>query len=334
MRKLIVFGNGLGMSIAPMAYDLRLVMTKVWRGDCLTDDQRGLMRACLPNGQTEPNSEDQLATLQDIVAACETLLGVGSEGDQHWLTDHGQNFPAAVQRFAFEVSREMYVATHPSGPLEGQPCELPGAFAGPLSEFVRNSQSHVATLNYDGLLVKAFRQAGLFEGNLPNLRDGFENGTFERTNLFRAGEFGGWYMHLHGCPLFRDKGSQTFGKLSERTLTRDTSRLVNVGTHIVLTHAQQKPAVIRASRLLETYWEFLRLALDEVAEVILLGYSGNDNHLNRLIAQRAASKPIRVVEWLGAGSATIREPFWRTQLGGDNVNLVQKEDVLLFDDWT
>ena len=107
----------------------------------------------------------------------------------------------------------------------------------------------------------------------------------------------------------------------------------NVGTHIVLTHALQKLSVISGSILLGTYWEFLRLAIDEAKEVILLGYSGNDNHLNRLIAQRAAEKPIRVVEWLGAGAAAMREPFWRSQLGGDNVTLIQKEDVLLFTDW-
>ncbi|WP_145916912.1 hypothetical protein [Erythrobacter sp. QSSC1-22B] len=334
MRKLLIFGNGLGMSISPLAFDLRLVMTKVWRGQFLSDEQRELMMACLPAGLTEPSSEDQLATLQEIVAACETLLKIRSEGPQHWLTEQGQDFPNAVQRFAFEVSRAMYVAKHPHGLNEGESCGLPGHFAGPLNEFVRTSQSHVATLNYDGLLVRSFRQAELFNGAPPILRDGFVDDTFARTNLFREGEFGGWYMHLHGCPLFRDKGVETFGKLSEASLRRDTSRLKGVGTHVVLTHAMQKPSVISASRLLETYWEFLRLAIDEASEVVLLGYSGNDNHLNRLIAQRAADKPIRVVEWLGAGAATLREPFWKTQLGGNNVTLVQKEDVLLFTDWT
>lgn len=333
MRKLIIFGNGLGMSISPQAFDLRLVMTRVWRSKCLTDEQRELMRACLPEGLAQPTSEDQLATLQEMVAACEKLLTIKSNGDQHWLTAQGREFPAAVHRFAFEVSREMYVAKHLQGPLEGELCELPLEFAGNLSAFVRASQSHIATLNYDGLLLKTFRQTGLFDGTSPTLRDGFVDNTFSRTNLFRQAEVGGWYMHLHGCPLFRDKGVETFGKLSERSLIRDTSQLKNVGNHIVLTHALQKPGVISASPLLETYWEFLRLAIDEASEVILLGYSGNDNHLNRLIAQRAAEKPIRVVEWLGAGTATIREPFWRTQLGGNNVNLVQKEDVLLFSDW-
>ena len=333
MRKALVFGNGLGMAVSPHAFDLRNVMTRVWRGTCLTNDQRRLMSACLPEGLTQPSSEDQLATLQEIVAACETLLTVRSNDDQHWLTEQGQQFPNAVYRFAFEVSKEMYTAKHAEGPKEGEACSLPAEFSSPLCDFVRTSQSHVATLNYDGLLLKSFRNAELFSGPLPSLRDGFVEGTFSRTNLFRETETGGWYMHLHGCPLFRSKGLEKFEKLSEITLNRNTSRLVNVGQHIVLTHAQQKPSVISGSALLETYWEFLRLAIDEASEVLVLGYSGNDNHLNRLIAQRAAEKPIRVIEWLGAGTAAIREPFWKTQLGGNNVTLVQKENVLLFTDW-
>lgn len=333
MRKVLVFGNGLGMSISPVAYDLRTVMTRVWGGDTLSDEQRQLMNACLPEDVSQPTSEEQLATLQDTVAACETLLAIRPSSNQHWLTQQGQNFPDAVHRFAFEVAREMYIATHVEEGVEGEACKLPPDFSGPLSEFVRLSQSHVATLNYDGLLSTAFHSAGLLGKKNPVLRDGFIDDTFSRTNLFRKGELGGWYMHLHGSPLFRDKGKETFGKLSERSLKRDTSRLINVGNHVVLTHALQKPNVISGSELLQTYWEFLRLAIDEAAEVILLGYSGNDNHLNRLVAQRAADKPIRVVEWLGAGAATIREPFWRTQLGGNNVTLVQKENVLDFVDW-
>jgi len=333
MRKVLIFGNGIGMSISPVSYDLRNVMTRVWRGNCLTDEQRQLMSACLPEGLTQPSSEDQLATLQEIVGACETILNVRSNGQQHWLTHQGQHFPSAVHRFAFEVSKEMYTAKYEEGDREGQLCELPSSFSAPLSEFVRTTHSHVATLNYDGLLLKAFRSAGLFDKEAPVLRDGFINNSFARTNLFRVAESGGWYLHLHGCPLFRDKGKETFGKLSERSLIGDTSRLANVGNHIVLTHAFQKLSVISSSTLLETYWEFLRLALDEAGAVVILGYSGNDIHLNRLIAQRAADKPIRVVEWLGAGPASIREPFWQKQLGGINVQLTQKENLLNFTEW-
>lgn len=333
MRKLAIFGNGLGMAIAPNAYELRAAMSQVWFEDILSDNHRDLIRTCLPEGKTRPSSENELARLQDTVAACETLLDLPAAGINHWLTDCGQQFPAAVQRFAFEVSRKIFNATYDAGDLVGDPCRIPTSFANPLTNFVEDSQSHIATLNYDALLSSTLSDAGLLSEQDGLLRDGFIDGLFTRSNLFRPSERGGWYMHLHGSPLFRGKGKNRFTKLAPSTLRKDTRNLLNVGAHIVLTHASQKSRVIAASEILDTYWEFLRLALDEAREVILFGYSGNDIHLNQMIAQRAAEKPIRVVEWLGAGKAEIREPFWRGQLGGQNVELVQKEHVLNFADW-
>lgn len=40
----------------------------------------------------------------------------------------------------------------------------------------------------------------------------------------------------------------------------------------------------------------------------------------------------RIIEWLGAGKREDRLKFWAGQLGG-SVELVQKEDVLTFNDW-
>jgi hypothetical protein len=57
-----------------------------------------------------------------------------------------------------------------------------------------------------------------------------------------------------------------------------------------------------------------------------------DTHLNQLIAQKRGDKPVRVVEWLGAGYEDLRAPFWAAQLGGP-VKLTLKEDVLNFADW-
>jgi hypothetical protein len=90
--------------------------------------------------------------------------------------------------------------------------------------------------------------------------------------------------------------------------------------------------MIEASEILQRCWQFLRRAIDESAEIVLFGYSGNDTHLNQLIAQKRSSKLVRVVEWLGAGFEDVRKPFWDEQLGGE-VSLVLKEDILTFTDW-
>lgn len=332
MRKVFIFGNGLGMSISPDAYNLTSVMSDVWENGDLDDAQKGLISTCLPTGAERPTSEEQLATLQDTVGACEVLLGVRDTGAGHWLSEQGRQFPDAVRRFSFLVARGMFLAKHPTGNNIGQRCILPAEFLQPLVDQIQASQSHVATLNYDGLLSSALSDAGLFDGSNPTMLDGFSGSKFDRTNLFRKNSHGAWYLHLHGCPLFVDKGTTTIGKIFPGSLVGKPGSPKRVGKHIVLTHFKHKPKIIETSDILSVYWEFLEMAIDESEEVLMFGYSGNDAHLNRLISQVRGNKSIRVVEWLGAGNRTLRQAFWKEQLGGD-VDLNLLEDVLTFRGW-
>lgn len=331
MRKVFIFGNGLGMALAPEVYNLTAVMSTVWSKNLITEEQKSLIRACLPESTEEPSSEEQLAKLQEIVAACEILLDIRPTPDGHWLSLKGKNFPDAVHRFAFEVARQMFIATYSEGGKKGQPYELPEQFLSRLIEVIENTQSHVATLNYDGLLSSSFEKAGIL-GNETILRDGFVDSKFAPTNLFRPKERGGWYLHLHGCPLFVDREKSKPSKLMLSTIHRNTKALKHIGRHIVLTHVAHKRSIIAASEILTAYWQFLKRALDESGEIVIFGYSGNDVHLNQLIAQKRGNKRIKVIEWLGAGYEEFRRPFWEGQLGG-NVELHLREDVLAFNDW-
>ncbi|MDH0611938.1 MULTISPECIES: SIR2 family protein [unclassified Agrobacterium] len=331
MRKLFIFGNGLGMALAPDVYNLNSVMTSAWDNKYLTETQKKLILACLPDDVSKPTSEEQLAKLQEIVGACEVLLGIRPVAFGHWLSPHGQEFPNAVHQFAFEVAKQMFLAKHKQGSQVGEPCRLPTDFVKSLIKKVEETQSHVATLNYDGLLSSAFEMAGVL-GDGKVLRDGFIDQKFDTRNLFRHREEGGWYLHLHGCPLFVDREKSKPSKLAASSLTRNLGQLKHVGRHIVLTHVTHKRTIIAGSEILSTYWEFLKRALDESQEIVIFGYSGNDTHLNQLIAQKRADKLVRVVEWLGAGYEDLRGPFWAAQLGGP-VNLTLKEDVLTFADW-
>lgn len=331
MRKIYIFGNGLGMALAPDVYNLTGVMTSVWSKDLLTETQKKLIMACLPDGADMPSHEEQLAKLQEIVGACEVLLGIRPTDYGHWLSPHGQSFPDAVHRFAFEVARQMFLAKYTQGQNAGDSCRLPGEFVASLITAIEATQSHVATLNYDGLLSSSFEDAGIL-GTEKLLRDGFSEQKFDTKNLFRHKEQGGWYLHLHGCPLFVNRDKSKPHKLASSSLLRNTKSLKHVGRHIVLTHVAHKRAIIEASEILQTYWQFLRRALDESGEIILFGYSGNDAHLNQLIAQKRSNKTVKVVEWLGAGYEDVRGPFWEAQLGGP-VNLVLKEDILTFTAW-
>ena len=331
MRKVLVFGNGLGMALDPSAFELQGAMNLAWSDTALEVADKELIAACLPSGTIQPSSEEQLGTLQEVVGACEVLLGVHRMGGDHWLTEVGQGFPEAVYRFSFLVARHMYLAKH-SGENNGERCTLPREFVERLAQFIADTSSHVATLNYDGLLSRALSGKGLLDCDDPLLLNGFVSSKFERSNLFRKNGKGAWYLHLHGSPLFADRDKSRPYKLSESSL-RSTSRIVrNAGKHVVLTHFRHKPKLIEASAILSTYWEFLERAIDEAEGITLFGYSGNDQHLNRLISQTRSEKDVTVVEWLGTGTKAIRKAFWAEQLGG-GVELRLLEDVLTFSDW-
>src|SRR5699024_11067187 len=100
---------------------------------------------------------------------------------------------------------------------------------------------------------------------------------------------------------------------------------------IVLTHFRHKIMVISSSKLLLTYWQLLTEAFDESEEIILFGYSGVDEHLNDLI-KAISKKPVKVVEWAGAGDQEDRNSHWSSALGR-NVYLVQCDSILNFHDW-
>ena len=290
------------------------------------------MSACLPNGAKTPNSEEQLETLQDMVSACEVLLDVKLGEEEHWLTLEGQKFPEAVHNFSFLVARAMHLAHRIKEGNQSKRCKLPEDFVTPLRDAVRENHCHVATLNYDGLLSSALSTLTPQESAEPILFDGFVDGKFDRVNLFRTKSRGGWYLHLHGCPLFVDRSKAKPQKMSERTLIRKSKSLKNVGKHVVLTHFERKPGVIARSEILSTYWEFLERAIEESEEIYFFGYSGNDRHLNRLVAQKRSNKRVQVIEWLGVGNKPIREKFWAEQLG-DAVEIDLREDVLTFANW-
>ncbi|WP_197524352.1 SIR2 family protein [Novosphingobium resinovorum] len=315
------------MALAPEVFSLYSAMSKVWDGDIISYDQKQLIRSCLPEEADRPVSEEQLGQLQETVSACEKLLRIRPNHPGHWLSSQGQAFPDAVHRFAFEVARHIFNAETSSG----TPYSLPQNFCDNLTSFIRKTESHVATLNYDGLLSSAFEQAEILTKS-GALRDGFLNEKFDKSNLFRKSEQGSWYLHLHGCPLFSSPDKSKITKLKRSSLRRSSSGLKNVGRHIVLTHAVHKRSIIDSSEILKIYWEFLKIAIDESDEIVLFGYSGNDIHLNQIINQRRKSKKVRVIEWLGAGFEDARVEFWDSQLGG-NTELVLKEDILTFSNW-
>lgn len=317
-RKIIFFGNGLGMALDADHFLLQNALTGVWnKEDFLREEQKQLIEMCIGRPGA-PEGEHELDLLHRAVTYCKALNAIG-DGEVHWLTPDGQNFPEFTSIYMHKVATRLHN-------YNGQ---LPGGFEHSLVEFIRNTNSHVATLNYDKLLYNSFIDNGIVGGYDRSLVDGMRDGGFSSEALERKYDRNyGFYLHLHGSPLFINKNGHVI-KLSRDMLTEETNE---PSEHIVLTHVKHKPSVIAASQVLSTYWDYLQFALSESEEIIFFGYSGFDDHLNVLLRPYLVSKQLRVVEWSGSGEQQEREQYWLGKLG-HRVIVERLDNITDFINW-
>ncbi|EKN4068024.1 hypothetical protein [Yersinia enterocolitica] len=321
MRKLIIFGNGLGMAIDPVHFSLTNALNSVWQDDLfLNDIQRRQISYCIPADEPRcPQSENELDRLHIVKTCCNILNNIEVGAEIHWLSNNGREFPELCQRFIYRVATKLHCYNG----------DLPRSFIDSLSIFVRRTRTHIATLNYDKVLYGSFIDNGILNGYSGTLVDGMLNSGFEASNLEREyqNDFG-YYLHLHGSPLFIDD-EDTCYKLQRHEIERN----YNVsGKHIVLTHIKHKPAVISDSKVLRAYWQYLTFSLNEITEVIIFGYSGLDVHLNDKLRMYKDRVRFKVVEWDGAGSQEVREQFWN-RLMGNAVELIRLPNITSFTEW-
>lgn len=318
VRKLLIFGNGLGMAIDHEHFSLTNALTDVWENyDFLDDAEKELIERCLEH-EGAPEGEHELDTLYQAVTHCSELSRIG-DGDIHWLTEYGLDFPNITSIYLHKVATRLHE-------FDGN---LPIGFENSVVDYVRETKSHVATLNYDKLLYQSLIENEILSGFDGTLVDGMLNRGFDEKALERRyGKDFGYYLHLHGSPLFYEhRGNVRKWQRHELDIYRDEA-----SKHIVLTHVRRKPSVIASSKVLSTYWSYLSFALAEAEEIILFGYSGMDDHLNLMLRPYRAIKNIKVVEWSGAGNEGERERYWWRIFNG-SVDLVRLDDITSFRDW-
>lgn len=317
-RCAIVIGNGLGMAMDSRYFSLSTGLSAIWAGTSSFDEnQKQLVISAIPglSSTSPPQSEDQLDTLQVAIVAADFLRSFESTTVK-WLSDGSRQLPQAFRRFVHEVGVYFYSSRR----------VLPERFVASLAKFVSDTKSHVATLNYDNLLYDAFVQAEVLNGYNGVLLDGFRRNGFDKKNLHRRFvSRHGWYLHLHGSPLY----------IGNKKLMGDDRRQLKPTdkSHIVLSHVKHKPLIIESSGILSEYWSTFEAALCESHKVILFGYSGCDIHLNETLCSRCRQKPIHVIEWRAGMNGTVRQQYWHDQLKNCPVVLHQMDSILDFDAW-
>ena len=194
-RSIVIFGNGLGMALAPNYFALSNGLESVWNNtNLLSQEHKTLIVSAIEGTTPEapPSSEDQLDKLQVAIIAADFLRRLDI-GETSWLTDQAKELPSAFKQYIHEVA----IHFHNSGQ------KLPAKFLSPLSDYIKTTKSHVCTLNYDNLLYDGLRDTKVLDGYRGPLIDGFWREGFDDDHLERKimSEHG-WYMHLHGSPLF------------------------------------------------------------------------------------------------------------------------------------
>ncbi|QUM75523.1 SIR2 family protein [Moritella sp. 24] len=307
------------MALNHQYFSLARGLATVWQGTEHFDDakKRLIIGSIEDVGEHEsPQGEHQLEKLQIAIVASDYLKSLETEDSPSWLTEDAAQLPVAYKKFMHEVAFYFHQSDS----------YLPAPFLASLSNYIRESKSHIATLNYDNLLYDGLKDHGVLSG-FDLLIDGFTRGLgFSSHNLDRhRPRTQAWYMHLHGSPLYQGNRKLL---CEERNNVQGHEK-----SHIVLTHVKHKPMIIDSSPILSEYWRRLPTALNEVSCVVLIGYSGEDVHLNRKILEHSREKNIHIIEYLGSGTRAERRVYWARKLPNMNITLHQPESILEFVDW-
>ena len=329
--KTIVFGNGLGMALNNTHFSLESAFKSADESSALDDTQKELIslvkRLFAQNGM--PQKEEHLGILHQAVNATHLLSSLGQSGSD-FLTANGKMLPTAANSYITRVALHFWNKDH----SKQKDYELPPNFSNSLIEFVKGS-AHVVTLNYDGLLYNSLNE--LMGGYNGWLIDGMLDRGFESQNLepINGGRKHGWYLHLHGSPLFYDDPKTKLPKKFSRIDSKFAADTV-LRRHIVLSAFDQKLGIISQSNLLSAYWSFFERALAMSDAIILCGYSGSDGHINEAIKKSVNdatklrnNKKIIVVEWNGG----ITKMDWKTNLNTSNCHFEHflMDNILEFD---
>ena len=90
-RKIIIFGNGLGMALDSDYFLLENALKYIWNKDkFLSKTQKELILNCIQS-KNIPKDENELEKLHIAVNACNTLNNFSSD-NMHWLSDDGKTF--------------------------------------------------------------------------------------------------------------------------------------------------------------------------------------------------------------------------------------------------
>jgi hypothetical protein len=328
----IIIGNGLGMAVKADYFPLEKGLQKAWSN--LDNDTQSRIKTLLTAGD-DLLTEQQLEKHYEVIQLCARLERFEDHNQLKWLDDKARDFPIKFRELIEDTAWHFL-------DYNGDQTQL-NPLLEDLKFFINHNYTHIATLNYDKLIYGNFIDTEIMDGYNGELVDGFYSSGFHPHNLTRAfGRQFGWYLHLHGSPLFytcTKTGAYKKTQLKDSKADRKTQGLRE---HIVLCNTNLKSSQISQSDVLLTYWYYFRAALDKSDTVIIFGCSGDDFHVNKEISDwfrnsnNHQNKKIKIIEYADSKfTQEQRQQFWSSALNlsnkyFSNKNLIRLPSILKY----
>ncbi len=283
---LILIGNGINCAaVDDDSFNLKTGMEYSWEQIQQNKDLVELIKDI--TGKSKPETEEQLKAIQENILAINSIKQAQAKLHPTLRGDfeNAEIFKNDYSKYLLDVAKYFYNKS-----LDLQNNNKYKAFLNNLATFIKenhsqNSRTNIATLNYDAGLYQGLLALGIMKEYYDTtcLVDGFwsqKKGGFKDSNLVRkesnTNNFG-WYLHLHGSPIFySDKDNIHKAKLEE--VDKFTAE------HLILCSPSQKYETIMYSELLSEYLHYFKQAVVEAKNIIVIGYGGDDLHINDIIS--------------------------------------------------
>lgn len=328
----IIIGNGLGMAIDPTHFLIQTGIEKAWNEVNFKTQER--IKKLVTN-HADLNTESQLKNHYHVIQACLMLSKIENHSNLSWLDPEARSFPENFRDFVVNVALHYFN-------YEPEDYAALNKILEKLKKYIQNNKkTHLVTINYDKLIYDRFStDSEIMSSTAGKLVDGFlvHKGGYTPSILWEVKDDTGFYLHLHGSPLFyTDNSSGVIDKSKFDEFKSDVSNEAFYQEHLILCPTNFKPILISQSPLLRSYWDFFKKALKESNKIILFGYSGNDLHVNEEISSVRYNKEIIIVEFENNQfSLEQRKTFWSEQLHleqkyfNDN-NLIRLRSILEYE---
>jgi len=321
----ILIGNGLGMALDSNHFTIDRGLRSAW--EQLSSEHQTRIKNLITD-KSDLNTEEQLDKHYEVIQACLMLSRIEQHSNLAWLHDDAKSFPDNFRTFVVNAALHFFE-------YEIKDYSKFNPFLEKLKNYILNHATHLITLNYDKLIYDRFsvnQEIMFFDKG--RLMDGFlvNSGGFTPSCLWDSSI--GYYIHLHGSPLFyTDLQNGIINKSKFEEYNADISNLNYLQEHLILCATKLKPQQISNSPLLRLYWDFFQSTLRQSEKIILFGYSGNDIHVNDEIAN-ARNKEIIIIEYSNQNMERAeRQKDWARKLNRpDNYfnsnNLIWLDSIL------